>query len=165
MSAEIGERIRALRRERGLSQEDVARRTGIGLKSYGDIERGRVQDPHYSTLAGIARALDTTVAELVEEDPAFLKAEAGQEPAAWLEERVGHGYLFRYDQDELEERVEGPNGDAVMRSLRYEYNAGAEHPDSETRAEVANRYVKALLAYLAAKNAADEPVPAGVLSE
>jgi transcriptional regulator with XRE-family HTH domain len=67
MSVEIGERIRALRTARGLSQEEVARRTGIGLKSYGDLERGRTRDPHYSTLRGVARALDVGVEDLLEE--------------------------------------------------------------------------------------------------
>jgi transcriptional regulator with XRE-family HTH domain len=70
MSVDIGERIRALRTARGLSQEEVARRTGIGLKSYGDLERGRTKDPHYSTLRGVARALEVRVEELLEEDPA-----------------------------------------------------------------------------------------------
>jgi transcriptional regulator with XRE-family HTH domain len=67
MAAEIGERIRALRIERGLSQEEVARRTDIGLRAYGDLERGHTQDPHYSTLRGIARALGVPVTELLEE--------------------------------------------------------------------------------------------------
>jgi transcriptional regulator with XRE-family HTH domain len=69
MSVDIGGRIRALRTERGLSQEEVARRTGVSLGSYGDIERGVTTDPHYSTLLGIAHALGTTVAELVGEEP------------------------------------------------------------------------------------------------
>lgn len=67
MSIALGERLRSLRKARGLSQEDVARRTGIGLKAYGDLERGRTSDPHYSTLEGAAHALGITVAELVGE--------------------------------------------------------------------------------------------------
>jgi transcriptional regulator with XRE-family HTH domain len=67
MSVDIGERIRSLRTARGLSQEEVARRTGIGLKSYGDLERRRTRDPHYSTLRGVARALNVRVEELLEE--------------------------------------------------------------------------------------------------
>jgi transcriptional regulator with XRE-family HTH domain len=71
MSIEIGNRLRSLREARGLSQEAVARQTNIGLKAYGDLERGRTIDPHYSTLEGIAHALSTTVAELVGEEPAL----------------------------------------------------------------------------------------------
>ena len=77
MSVDIGERIRSLRTARGLSQEEVARRTRIGLKSYGDLERGRTKDPHYSTLRGVARALGVRVEELIEE-PAVPLDEAPQ---------------------------------------------------------------------------------------
>src|SRR5215207_781297 len=80
MSVVIGERIRALRTERGLSQEEVARRTGVSLGSYGDIERGVTTDPHYSTLRGIARALGVPIEKLLQEEPALAgKAEAPQE--------------------------------------------------------------------------------------
>jgi transcriptional regulator with XRE-family HTH domain len=83
MSTTLGERLRILRKARGLSQEAVARRAEIGLRAYGDLERGRASDPHYSTLEGIAYALNTTVAELVSEEPepvlAGPKAEAPQE--------------------------------------------------------------------------------------
>jgi transcriptional regulator with XRE-family HTH domain len=80
MDIDIGARIRALRTERGLSQEEVARRTGIGLRSYGDLERGRTRDPHYSTLRGIARALGVPVEELLEE-PTPLAAGKAEAPA------------------------------------------------------------------------------------
>jgi transcriptional regulator with XRE-family HTH domain len=78
MSVDIGERIRSLRTARGLSQEEVARRTGIGLKSYGDLERGRTRDPHYSTLRGVARALGVRVEELLEEPVLLGKGEASE---------------------------------------------------------------------------------------
>jgi transcriptional regulator with XRE-family HTH domain len=68
MSTDLGSRLRSLRKARGLSQEAVARRADIGLRAYGDLERGRASDPHYSTLEGIAHALGTTVAELVGEE-------------------------------------------------------------------------------------------------
>jgi transcriptional regulator with XRE-family HTH domain len=84
MSVDIGARIRSLRTARGLSQEEVARRTGIGLKSYGDLERGRTRDPHYSTLRGVARALGVRVEELLEE-PIPL-GEAPATPNEWARE-------------------------------------------------------------------------------
>jgi transcriptional regulator with XRE-family HTH domain len=65
----LSERLRSLRKERGLSQEAVARRADIGLRAYGELERGIATDPHFSTLAGIARALGLTVAEVVGEKP------------------------------------------------------------------------------------------------
>jgi transcriptional regulator with XRE-family HTH domain len=75
MSTALGERLHGIRKARGLSQEAVARRATIGLKAYGDLERGRTSDPHYSTLEDVARALGTTVAELVSEEPVAPLAE------------------------------------------------------------------------------------------
>jgi transcriptional regulator with XRE-family HTH domain len=70
----LGERIKEARQQRGLTQEQLARRSGLTLNAYGDIERGHITDPHYSSLRGIARGLGITVAELVEESAP--KAEA-----------------------------------------------------------------------------------------
>jgi transcriptional regulator with XRE-family HTH domain len=103
MSVDIGERIRSLRTARGLSQEEVARRTGIGLKSYGDLERGRTRDPHYSTLRGVARALGVRVEELLEESVLAGKAEAPplSGPEKQLPEEAGEE---RYPNDEVTQR-------------------------------------------------------------
>ncbi len=62
----IGRVIRRMRAEKGLTQEEVARRAGISLTGMGVIERGVATDPHFSTLVGIARALGVSVLELVE---------------------------------------------------------------------------------------------------
>jgi transcriptional regulator with XRE-family HTH domain len=77
----LSERLRALRKERGLTQEALARRTHIGLKAYGELERGVATDPHYSTLAALAHALGVSIAELVGEEeptPVPLAVAAGQ---------------------------------------------------------------------------------------
>ncbi|MDP9474830.1 MAG: helix-turn-helix transcriptional regulator [Actinomycetota bacterium] len=55
-----------MRVEKGLTQEEIARRAGMSLKGMGDLERGVATDPHFSTLVGIARALGVSVLELVE---------------------------------------------------------------------------------------------------
>jgi transcriptional regulator with XRE-family HTH domain len=65
---DFGSRIRAARRAAGLSQEELARRAGMSLKGMGDIERGDIEDPHYSSLSKIADGLDMTVGELLEEE-------------------------------------------------------------------------------------------------
>ncbi len=68
---DIGDRIRTMRKAVGLSQEEVARRAGLSLKGMAYIERGRIEDPHISSLRGIAHALGMPVEELVrEEEPA-----------------------------------------------------------------------------------------------
>ena len=97
MSVDIGGRIRSLRTARGLSQEEVARRTGIGLKSYGDLERGRTKDPHYSTLRGVARALNVRVEELLEEPVPLGDApgEAGLPEKSEEDRRAGYLRTWR----------------------------------------------------------------------
>jgi transcriptional regulator with XRE-family HTH domain len=80
--ANISERIRDARKAAGLTQEVVARRADLSMNMVSRLELGKIQDPHYSTLSGIAHALGTTVAELVGEEPALAgspgKADAPQ---------------------------------------------------------------------------------------
>ncbi len=64
----IGDRIRAARKAAELSQEEVARRAGLSLKGMGEIERGDVEDPHISSLAKIAHALEVPIGDLVKEE-------------------------------------------------------------------------------------------------
>jgi transcriptional regulator with XRE-family HTH domain len=78
---DIGGRLRTARRAAGLTQEGVARRSGLTLKHIGEVERGEVQDPHYSTLIAIAHALGTTVAELVGEESEASGAKLGKASA------------------------------------------------------------------------------------
>jgi transcriptional regulator with XRE-family HTH domain len=66
----IGKKVREQRVELGFSQERLARQAGITLSAVQRLEAGIVTDPHYSTLASLARALGTTVAELVGEEVA-----------------------------------------------------------------------------------------------
>jgi transcriptional regulator with XRE-family HTH domain len=72
---DFGGRIRAARRAAGLSQEELARRAGMSLKGMGDIERGDIDDPHFSSLSKIAKGLGVSIGELLEE-PASPKAPA-----------------------------------------------------------------------------------------
>jgi transcriptional regulator with XRE-family HTH domain len=62
----LGDHIRNVRKARGLSQEALARRADVSLNLVGKLELGMITNPHYTTLAGIARALDVRVEELVE---------------------------------------------------------------------------------------------------
>ncbi len=71
----IGSRIKTARKIAGISQEELARRAGMSLKGMGDIERGDIEDPHYSSLSGIAAGLGMSVGELLGE-LALPKAEA-----------------------------------------------------------------------------------------
>lgn len=62
----LGDRIRKLRREAGLTQEALAERVDISWKHFQDIETARNSNPTLKTLVGIAAALDISVVELLE---------------------------------------------------------------------------------------------------
>ncbi len=62
----MGRVIRRIRTERGVTQEELARRAGVPLNRVGRIETGAVTDPRYSTLCCIAGGLGVSVWELVE---------------------------------------------------------------------------------------------------
>ena len=59
----FGQRIRLLRRERGLTQEQLAERAEISIDFLSLIERGK-NSPSFENLEDLAEALDVTVAKL-----------------------------------------------------------------------------------------------------
>lgn len=61
--AALGESIRRIRLEAGMSQEQLAEQASTDLTQVGGIERG-VRNPSYTTLLRLAEALDTTVGEI-----------------------------------------------------------------------------------------------------
>jgi transcriptional regulator with XRE-family HTH domain len=63
----IGQRVRERRIAHGFSQENLAHAAGLSWGAIQRLEAGKIVDPHYSTLEGIAHTLGTTVAELVGE--------------------------------------------------------------------------------------------------
>jgi tetratricopeptide (TPR) repeat protein/transcriptional regulator with XRE-family HTH domain len=56
----FGEVVRAQRRRLGLSQEDLADRTGVGVRSIGKIENGRITSPRPATVRLLADAFGLT---------------------------------------------------------------------------------------------------------
>lgn len=60
----FGERVKALRRAKGLSQEELAFRAGIHRNYLGGVERGE-RNPALDNIAAIAKALDVTPGELL----------------------------------------------------------------------------------------------------
>jgi len=61
----VNEKIRSIREAKGLTQEQVAEKTGISSSVYGDIERGE-NDPKLSKLQKIAEAFEIELSELVD---------------------------------------------------------------------------------------------------
>lgn len=63
----VGERIRYFRKERGLSQEELAYRASLHNTYIGQLERGE-KNATIESLAKISAALDITIAELFEDN-------------------------------------------------------------------------------------------------
>jgi transcriptional regulator with XRE-family HTH domain len=81
---EVGERLRARRRERHLSLRDLASRLGVSPSLISQIERGRAR-PSVSTLYAIVAELDVSLDELLftdERPPASGVRTPDDEPAA-----------------------------------------------------------------------------------
>jgi transcriptional regulator with XRE-family HTH domain len=67
--AALGEAVRRLRLQMGISQEELAERADTDLSQVGGIERG-TRNPSYTTLLKLAAALETTagaIASLADE--------------------------------------------------------------------------------------------------
>jgi transcriptional regulator with XRE-family HTH domain len=61
--AALGEAVRRMRLEAGMSQEQLAESAGTDLTQVGGVERG-VRNPSYTTLLRLAAALGTSVGAL-----------------------------------------------------------------------------------------------------
>lgn len=59
-------RVKELARERGITSEELAHKSGVKLSTVRNVWQGRVQDPSFSTISALARALDVRIEELVE---------------------------------------------------------------------------------------------------
>ena len=69
----VGRHVQRLRRERGLTQEGLAERTGGNWRHIGLVERGD-GNPTLGTLLDIARALDVDITDLLARSPRRRKA-------------------------------------------------------------------------------------------
>jgi transcriptional regulator with XRE-family HTH domain len=63
IEVQFGERVRELRRARGMSQEELAFKAGVHRTYLGGIERGE-RNPALKNIAAIAKALSLTLSEL-----------------------------------------------------------------------------------------------------
>jgi len=65
-SKKLAKRIQALRKERGLTQEEAAKKCGIKYKYYQEHESKTPRDMRLSTLEKIAKGFDVGISELFE---------------------------------------------------------------------------------------------------
>jgi transcriptional regulator with XRE-family HTH domain len=61
---QLGQRIRSLRAQRKLTQQELGEAAGIAYKFLGEVERGR-HNPSFRVLVSIAAALDVEMADLL----------------------------------------------------------------------------------------------------
>lgn len=101
---DIGPRLRRLRKNRNLTQEQLARRADLNYAVIGHLERGTSRDPHASTLNAIANALDISIGELLGEGVTVdLSAATLEElPEVEIEDAAEHLRLFLSTLDEPE---------------------------------------------------------------
>jgi transcriptional regulator with XRE-family HTH domain len=64
----LARRIRGLREQKGLTQEEFAKRCGISVSFASLLERG-ARSPSYETLVEVAQALELPMAELFRDSP------------------------------------------------------------------------------------------------
>lgn len=64
IASNLSEKIRQIRLQKGLSQENMADMLGLSTTAYGDLERGRTE-LSVSRLENIAKLLDVPLSELL----------------------------------------------------------------------------------------------------
>ena len=73
----LGAELRAIRRERGIKQQDLAAQAGISRSYLCDIERGRVSNPSLQVLDGLAASLGIARLDLLQAAGVVESAESG----------------------------------------------------------------------------------------
>lgn len=62
---ELGKRIQSARKSAGFTQDDLSDRAGLAYSTLAKIERGAIKNPTFTTIAGLAQALDMSIDALV----------------------------------------------------------------------------------------------------
>lgn len=79
-SVALADRIRELRHDAGLSQEQLAYRAGVTASVVRKLEQGHVDDPQWSTIRALARILNASLDDLAAaaDEPAGDKRDVGR---------------------------------------------------------------------------------------
>lgn len=122
LNARVGQRLRELREERGLTLSALARRSGTGKATLSELEAGR-RNPTLETLYALTTALGVPVSAVLA-GPGGLPHEAAQGgPAGPPRATAPPGISGRAVTAVLTERYE--DGDAVTDVFRIRIRAGA----------------------------------------
>ena len=90
-SVEQGKRLRDLRKGRGWSQEELAKRAGLSRSALPKLETGRFKDTRHDTIEKLAKAFDMTATEFISHIKGAVESQP-ETPDQILERR---GYLLR----------------------------------------------------------------------
>jgi transcriptional regulator with XRE-family HTH domain len=66
--ARLSDNLRHARRDAGLSQAELAKRSGVGAATVARIEAGAIDNPRLNTLRDLARALGIDPRDLVPDE-------------------------------------------------------------------------------------------------
>lgn len=129
MSDEVGIRLREVRKARGLSQRELAKRAGVTNSTISLIEQGRVS-PSVSSLKKVLDGLPMTMVEFftddAEEDLAAISFPRDQQPNLGQGDvqffLIGAGRPNR--QIEIMREVYGPGADTGAEMIRHEGEEG-----------------------------------------
>ena len=113
----IGDRIRAIREEQGVSLEDLSRLTGFEKAFLDGIEKGDVQ-PQLGTMVKLSKALHSAFGQLVSgtgEKPYSITRKSERRPAARSTTKTGKKHLYSYKS--LAPDVKGRHMEALMVQL------------------------------------------------
>jgi len=113
-SEEIGERIRSLREEKGLSLDEFSNLTGFDIDLLSKIEKNEVQ-PQLGTMIKLSKALDSALGHLVSgvgDKPYSITRASDRKPISRSTSGRGKKQLYAYRS--LAPEVEGRHMEALL---------------------------------------------------
>lgn len=133
----IGERIRILRQEKGLSLEELSRLTGFEIKFLEDIETDKVQ-PQLGTSIKLSKALDSAFGRIVSGvgDKLYSITRKNEEiPISRSTSKKGQKEIYSYMS--LAPEVKGRHMEALIVRLK-------ENPDEEMSVHAGEEFIYVL---------------------
>ncbi len=116
MTSNLSEKIRQIRLQKGLSQENMADMLGLSTTAYGDIERGRTE-LSVSRLENVAKLLDVPLPELLGIDVSMSETE-------WLRQEntriLAENRRLQNEIDQWKLKFRQLFGDGIIRQIGEE---------------------------------------------
>jgi XRE family transcriptional regulator, regulator of sulfur utilization len=116
VTSNLSEKIRQIRLQKGLSQENMADMLGLSTTAYGDIERGRTE-LSVSRLENVAKLLDVPLPELLGIDVSMSETE-------WLRQEntriLAENRRLQNEIDQWKMKFRQLFGDGIIRQIGEE---------------------------------------------